>query len=694
MIDKEAVLALFRDRTRKPMRFKDIVASLGLGSRESRALKKVLRQMLRSGELVLTKKGHYGSSEEMDMVTGFFEAHREGYGFVVPDKPGQRDLFIPARAARAAMDGDMVVAKVENAQKRVGRVVRVTQRAHKMVAGRVDLSGKVCYVKPKSRSISFDIYIPPKEKHGARHGQSVVVEILEYPTETRAAIGRIVKTLKKPHEPRELVETIIEEFSLPKRFPSNVRSEARALGFKGASRRKDLRGLNTVTIDGERAKDFDDAISIARSPEGYRLWVHIADVGFYVGWDSDIDVEARKRATSVYFPDRVVPMLPKELSEELCSLKPRVDRHAFTVEMDFDRRGRRSGARFYPSLINSDERMTYTAVSKVIVDRDRKVRKRYDRLVGDFELMGELCSLIRKRRFDRGSLDFDLPEPEVLLDMQCRPEAILKAERNFAHFIVEEFMIAANEAVAEHLYGLGVPSIYRIHEEPDISKTEDVLKLARPFVPTLKKPGPKALHRLLRAIKGKPEEEALTYVVLRSLKQARYSVDNVGHFGLASKCYTHFTSPIRRYPDLVVHRILREVLRKKGLPERREKELRRMLPDMALQSSRLERVAEDSERDAINAMRAWFMKDKVGEKFEARVVGISPYGMKVRLKDIYVEGFIHVSSLTDDFYQYNERAFTLRGRHTGRKFRFGHDVEVRLDRVDMDEKELVFGLLS
>jgi ribonuclease R len=372
--------------------------------------------------------------------------------------------------------------------------------------------------------------------------------------------------------------------------------------------------------------------------------------------------------------------------------------------MDFDRTGKMLDSRFYPSLIKSNERMTYTSVRKILVDEDPKERKKYDYLLHEFDLMGELCGLLRQRRIERGSLDFDLPEPEVLLDLQGRPEAILRAERNFAHLIIEEFMIAANEAVAEHLLKLGVPSLYRIHEEPDPDRVEDVMKFAGHYVRMGKKPGPKSYYKVLRAVQGRPEEEAITYMVLRSLKQARYSPENVGHFGLASKCYTHFTSPIRRYPDLVVHRILREVLKRKQLSDKRIKELERVLPEISLNSSRRERTADESERQVTDAMRAWFMKDKVGDEFEARVVGITPYGIRIRLNDYYIDGTVRVSYMTDDYYRYDERTLTLKGRHTERTltlkgrhtkkaFKIGQKLGVRLDRVDLEEREMMFGLV-
>jgi ribonuclease R len=693
MIDREQVLLFFRDKTRRPLSFREMAALMGLRAAEGRALKKVLRRMVRNGELVRTRRGLYGPAEEMELVTGYFEAHGDGYGFVVQEKPGRRDLFIPVKATLSAMDNDRVVAREEDPRRRKGRIIRILERAHARIVGTVDVERGVCYVKPKSKAIQFDIYIPPKCRGGARRGQRVLVEITEYPTGKRSAVGCVLKALPRPEDPRAEVESVIEEFSLPKRFPRHVLAEAGRQREKRFGKRKDLTGLHTVTIDGERARDFDDAVSIRLDEHGYTLWVHIADVGFYVGWDSPLDLEARKRATSVYFPDRVIPMLPKDLSEDLCSLRPGVQRPAFTVQMSFDRNGGMTDAAFYPSLIRSNERMTYTSVRKILVDEDERERAKYDYLLQDFDFMRDLAGILRNRRMERGSLDFDLPEPEVLLDVQCRPEAILRAERNLAHIIVEEFMIAANEAVAGHLEGMGVPSLYRIHEEPDPRKVEEIVRVARPPIAG-RKTGPGDLHSLLKAVKGKREEEVVTYLVLRALKQARYSPDNVGHFGLASGSYTHFTSPIRRYPDLVVHRILREVLLKKRLPEKRLEALGSALPDIAFNSSRRERAAEAAERDVVDAMRMWFMRDKVGEEFDGKVVGVASYGVRVRLNDFYVDGFLHMSCLTDDFYVFDEPAMTLRGRHTGRTFALGQALRVRVDRVDIEEREIAFGTVS
>ncbi|MGE5894134.1 MAG: ribonuclease R [bacterium] len=700
MMDKDTILEQIRG-INQPLSFRLLSERLGFSKREARQLKKVLKQLIKEGKIIRTRKGLYGQAEEMSLVTGYFEAHRDGYGFVVLEKPGERDIFIPSRATMGAMDNDMVVVRVENIQRRQGRIIRILKRAFQRVAGIIEVEGKNVYLRPKHMRLPFDISIPPAEKGKAKDGDTVIVEITKYPTENRPPTGRVVKIIKEPGDPKAEIEAIVDEFNVPRRFPSDVIEASNTLLSVGiedygtGKTRKDLTGLTTVTIDGERAKDFDDAVSIKLTPEGYKLYVHIADVSNYVDWDDIIDIEARNRATSVYLPDRVSPMLPPSLSEDICSLRPGVKRMTFTVEMDFDRHGNRTGEKFYPSVIQSNERMTYTAVSRIIVDQDPKERTRYNALLGDFELMAELCGVLRKKRLERGSLDFDLPEPEVILDLEGQLEAIIKAERNFAHMLIEEFMIAANEAVAEFIESRGVPSLYRIHEEPDESKMDEILAVVRGVANLqLSHIRSEDLPSILSRIKGTPSEEVINYIILRSLKQARYSVTNVGHFGLASKSYSHFTSPIRRYPDLVVHRVLKDVLiYKKGIPDKKLKAYESVLPDIALNSSRMERIADEAEREVIDAMRAWFMKGRVGDQFGARIVGITPYGMKLRLKEFYIEGFLRVSSMADDYYQYNEKDLSLFGKNTKKQYRIGKDLTVRVDKVDMQEREILFGIV-
>jgi ribonuclease R len=386
-------------------------------------------------------------------------------------------------------------------------------------------------------------------------------------------------------------------------------------------------------------------------------------------------------------------MLPERLSNNLCSLVPKKDRFTFTAELHYDKKGRLIDKSFYPSIINSNERMTYTSVSKILVDRDGREREKYDYLVESFEIMEELCGILREGRMKRGTLDFDLPEPEVLLDLQGNPEAIIRAERNLAHIIIEEFMIAANEAVASHIEALGIASLYRIHEKPDSLKIEELRPVFNAFGIKIKKSGPKVFHSILKQIKGSAEESLLHILLLRSLKQAKYSTDNIGHFGLASKSYTHFTSPIRRYPDLIVHRILRDSLNRDKLSRKKTEHLEKLLPDIAAHSSRTERTADEAEREIVNAMRVWFMKDKVGNEYEGIVSKISSQGMRIQLKDFFIEGFLHVSSMTDDYYRFDEKNYRLTGRRTKHKFTISTQVTVRIERVDTEEREILLGLV-
>lgn len=690
---REKVLAYLKTKTSKPASFREIAGALRVPSRRMRSLKRLLRSMAGSGDIYKTRTRLYGLSEQMSLVNGTFEAHRDGYGFVLPEKMGERDLFIPPGRTSGAMTGDRVIARVESPEKREARIIRITERKQKRVVGKLCFGKNLYYVEPRGRRIPFDVSIAPKDRAGAKPGDTVVAEITSFPTVTRPPEGRVVKILPASESPRAEVDAVIENSGLPHKFPGPVLAEARVLSDKVSVRgRVDCRPLLTVTIDGEMAKDFDDAISIEHSSDGFTLWVHIADVSHYVPWNSALDVEARRRGTSVYFPGRVVPMLPKALSNNLCSLLPKTDRFTFTVQMEFDGKGNMIDSSFYPSMIHSNERMTYTSVKKILIDHDPVERERYAYLIPQFEIMAELCQFLRSRSSKRGSLDFDLPEPEVLLDIQGRPEAILRSERNLSHMIVESFMIAANEAVATFLEQSRMPSLYRVHEKPDTDKLDDMKRIFRALGLTLRNTGPKSFHRVFRDARGTPGETLVNMLLLRSLKQAKYATENIGHFGLASGAYTHFTSPIRRYPDLVVHRILRETLRGKKLPPGKTQFLLNNLPDIAFHSSRTERVADEAEREVVDAMRVWYMKDRIGEEFEGFVKDINSRGIKVQLREVFVEGFLRVSSLTDDYYRFDEKHYRLVGRHTRRAFTIGKTVNVRIDRVDIEERSISLGI--
>jgi ribonuclease R len=695
VINQESILKFLKKRAARPVKFSEIADSLRFTKKEYKTLKRILRSLIKSGEIIRTKAGHYGLLEKMNLVTGTFDAHRDGYGFVVSEKSGEQDVFIPPRRTMGAMSGDRIVARIESPFKRDGSIIKILERTQKKIIGELCKERNSYYVKPKSKKVPYYILVIPENIGKAVVGDMVTVEITAFPSTATPPEGKILKILPQIVEPSQEIDLIIEEFSLPNKFPASVLAETRGLKKAGSQFRNriDCRKLLTVTIDGETAKDFDDAISISRSEGGFILYVHIADVSYYVPWDSALDLEARKRGTSVYFPGSVVPMLPEKLSNNLCSLVPQKDRLTFTVEIHFDQTGQILKKNFYQSIICSDERMTYTSVKNILVDKDKHELSRYARLVYSLEMMEELSGLLRKQRIKRGSLDFDLPEPEVLLDIQGRPEAIIKSERNLAHLIIEDFMISANEAVASYLEESGIPSIYRVHEKPDPAKLDELKPVFRAFGFKMQQSGTRAFHSILMKIKGTSEESFLNVLLLRSLRQAKYFTENIMHFGLASKCYTHFTSPIRRYPDLVIHRILKDAISKNKMTGKKKDHLKKILPDIASNSSKCERTADEAEREIINAMRVWFMKDRVGDEYEGTVTHITSHGLKVQLKDFFVEGFLHVSSMTDDYYRFDEKKYRLTGRRRRKTFGIGQKINIRVDRVNLEEKEIILGLI-
>jgi len=690
----DEILKYLKTKTSKPVGMKEIARNIGVFSGRSGSLRRVLKSLTSSGSIYRTHSGLYGIADRMNLITGEFQGHRDGYGFILPDKSGEADLFIPRRKTMGAMSGDRVIARVESLKRREGAIIKILERARKRIIGKLCHEKGSYFVAPKGKNLPFDVLVSAGNRNGAKSGNLVLVELTSYPTPTRPPEGRVLKVLPDADHPGVEIDMIIEEHSLPRSFASPVLKEAKGLSPTiRLGSRVDCRGLTTVTIDGEDAKDFDDAISIKKIKGGFILYVHIADVSHYVTWESGIDLEARRRGTSVYFPGQVIPMLPETLSNDLCSLLPRTDRFAFTVEMHVSTDGKMMKKEFYPSVINSNERLTYTAVGRILVDHDPVERERYGYLMEDLETMGELYDILKRSRVKRGSLDFDLPEPYILLDLQGSPEAIMKTERNVSHMIIEEFMIAANEAVSSTIEGLHVPSLYRVHEEPDIAKLDELRPILKTFGLETRGAGVSAFRSILKKIKGKTEGPMLNILLLRSLKQAKYSTENTGHFGLASKSYTHFTSPIRRYPDLVVHRVLKDILSGKGITGENRSYLQSVLPEIAAHSSATERTADEAEREIVRAMRAWFMKDKVGNVYEGFVTSINPRGLRVQLKEIFVEGFLRVSSMSDDYYWFDEERFRLIGRRRKKSFTMGDEITVRVESVDIEEREIAFSLV-
>ncbi|MHC1696732.1 MAG: ribonuclease R [Geobacteraceae bacterium] len=637
-------------------------------------------------------------------VTGRLSTHRDGYGFVIPDEGGD-DVFIPARYLRDNMHGDRVVVHIQSRStsgRREGRVVETLERGFTSIVGRFESTGDDGLVIPDEPRLSMPIAIPAAARLKARPGQMVVAEITDYPSGRRGASGRIIEVLGNQNDPDVEFLTIVRKYGLPDLFPPEVLAEAtsvyRPVGDSDREGRVDLRDLLTVTIDGETARDFDDAVSVrSEKDDSIRLWVSIADVSHYVAPGSCLDREALKRGTSVYFPDRCIPMLPEKLSNGICSLNPREDRLAMTAELLFDATGEARESRFYPSVIRSDERLTYTEVKEILADENPETMQRYATLCNDLRTMEVLAGRLGEKRRQRGSIDFDLPEPEIILDLQGRPESIGIAERNLAHRLIEEFMLAANEAVASHLEGHGIPCIFRIHEPPDPVKLKDFQDFIKPMGLSFKLRGasvvPAEFQRLLGEVEGRPEERMVNELLLRCMKQARYSAENLGHFGLASPCYLHFTSPIRRYPDLVAHRILKDQLSNR-LQKRQRGKLAADLPEVAEQSSLRERKAMEAEREIIDLKRLQYMEKHLGEVYDACITGVASFGFFVELPDLVVEGLVHVSALGNDLFRLLEKQHTLRGQKSGIAFRIGDRVRVRVDAVNRSNKRIEFSLES
>jgi ribonuclease R len=704
------LIALIKTRTGKPVMVRELMRLLKLKTEDRHELKRALNELVLNGELVKTRGNRYGLPEKMDLETGIFQAHAQGYGFVIPETKGRTDIYISAQGKLDAMNGDKIVARVSPpvgkkkiTGKREGVIIRILERAHTRVVGTYELpdakTGGYGFVTSQDPKITQDLVISRENVGKAKNGDIVSAEIIAYPLRGRPPEGRIIKVIGRPGQPGIDAELIIEQYELPVHFTPATLREAEDIPqqISAAMRkgRKDLRDLVTVTIDGETARDFDDAISIEKIKAGYRLWVHIADVSSYVREGTSLDEEAYQRATSVYLPDRAIPMLPEALSNGICSLNPNVDRLTFTCEMDVSPEGEILRYEIYESVINSNERMTYTAVREILVDRDAAQRKRYAALLDEFGLMEELMSVLRTKRAKRGSIDFDLPEPQIVLDLQGRMTDILRAERNMAHQIIEEFMLAANETTARHIERKKAPFIYRVHEEPAEEKLTDLIDFLATLgitLPAVKKLKPLHLQKALARAKGTPEETLINTVLLRTMKQAKYSAENVGHFGLAAETYTHFTSPIRRYPDLIVHRILKADLRGKLKDVVYTEQLAEKLPGQAEHCSKRERVAMEAERDVVAMLKLEFMKDKVGETYDGIITGVLQFGFFVQLNEFFVEGLVHVSSLNDDYYHYVEKMHTLRGERKKRSYRIGDTVRVRVDKVDPVRKRIDFSL--
>lgn len=710
MITEQQLLDFMHETAYKPMTYQELEQHFHIeDAAEFKEFLKMLNHLEDEGKIVLTSANRYGVPGRMQMVRGRLQAHAKGFAFLIPEDREHPDVYIHANDLKSSMNGDTVLVRVTSKGPEGGRlegeVVRIVKRAITQVVGVFQNHEVYGFVIPDDKRINRDIFIPRGSFLGAVDGQKVVVKIVNYPEGRAAAEGEIIEVLGHKDDPGIDILSVIRKHQLPEGFPEEVMAEAEQVPESiteeeiARQGRRDLRGLNIVTIDGEDAKDLDDAVNVERLPNGhYRLGVHIADVGYYVPENSKLDQEAYNRGCSVYLVDRVIPMLPKRLSNGICSLNPQVDRLTMSCVMEFNEQMKVVNHDIFTSVIKTKERMTYKNVYKILEEEDPELIERYSDLVDDFKLMKEIAMKLRNMRMRRGAVDFDFEESKIIVDEEGKPVDIVKRERTVAEQIIEEFMLAANETVAEHFHWLKVPFIYRVHEDPDQEKLQNFLAFASNFGYQVKGRGnaihPRALQSLLEDIQGTKEQTVISTMMLRSMKQAKYDSEMSGHFGLAAEFYSHFTSPIRRYPDLVIHRVMREVFENNGaLSEQRQEYLASRMQDIAQQSSERERVAVEAERDTEKMKKAEFMLDKVGEVFEGMISSVTSFGMFIELENT-VEGLIRLSMLTDDYYHFDDQHMALIGERTSKVFRIGDELEIRVARVNMDDYTIDFEMLD
>lgn len=702
---KQKMLGLISEAAYNPLKKEELAMIFDIHHTEMPMFYNFLDELVEGGYLILTKKGKYTSPNKMGLFVGKLVSHKKGFGFVESDEEYTQDLFIPADSLNGAMHNDRVIAEITTQatdEKRAeGRIIKIVERAITDVVGTFQESKNFGFVIPDNKKFNKDIFIPKKFFNGARGNDKVVCRITQWPTEDRKPEGKIVEILGQKGDRYVEIASVIREHGLPEEFPQKVLDEAQKVAIEipqeEIDRRLDLRDMNIFTIDGEDAKDLDDAVSIEILDNGnFKLGVHIADVTHYVKEKSKLDKEALKRATSVYLVDKVIPMLPKTLSNGVCSLNPFEDKLTLSVFMEIDHNGEVIKHDIKETIINSKARMTYTEVSDILEKDDEKLKNTFSKVANDFFTAEKLARILMKRREKRGAIDFDFPEAKIILNKDGDVVDIKQYERRISNRIIEEFMLITNETVAEHFFWLNMPFVYRVHETPAHEKIETLNKFISTFGYVIKgdleSVHPKALQGIIEKIHGKTEEKAISTIMLRSLKQARYSPECVGHFGLAAQYYSHFTSPIRRYPDLQIHRIIKEFLNGK-ISQKRQDQLAQIVDYASTQSSEREREAELAERDVKDIYKARYMEDKVGEEFVGIVSSVTSFGMFIEL-DNTVEGLVRLADMSDDYYIFDENTFTILGERTKKMYRIGDVVKIKVEKVNVDFREIDFKLLE
>ena len=684
-----------------PMKIKELCIVLGVSKEDRPQLERILLELQEEGKITLSKRGKYAKSEIKQLV-GIFTAHQKGFGFVSIEGEDE-DIFIPADDVNGAMHQDTVevsISPVVTGRRREGKILKIIERGMKQVVCTFDKSENFGFAIPDNPKFGTDIFVPLERSKGAVSGHKVVIEITDYGKRGKHPEGKVIEIIGHINDPGTDILSIVRAYDMPVEFSEkimrqveNVSNEVSEADMAG---RMDIRDWMMVTIDGEDAKDLDDAVSLRMEGENYILGVHIADVSNYVQERSALDVEALKRGTSVYLVDRVIPMLPHKLSNGICSLNENVNRLALSCIMTINPKGEVIDHQIAETVIRTNRRMTYTNVKKILVDRDPEVIAEYEELVPMFEKMEELAKILRKKRMKRGSIDFDFPETKVVLDKSGKPIEIKPYDRNVATKIIEDFMLIANETVAQHFFWQEIPFVYRTHDNPDSEKIHKLSTFINNFGYTIHigtdEVHPKELQKLLEKIEGSEEEALISRLTLRSMKQARYTTSCTGHFGLATNYYCHFTSPIRRYPDLQIHRIIKETLRGR-MKDKRIEHYEEILNEVAKHSSEMERRADEAERETIKLKKVEYMEDHIDEEFEGVISGVMEWGFFVELPNT-VEGLVRVTELRDDFYQFYEDTYELVGEATNRRFKLGQKIRVRVLSTDRIMRTIDFGLVE
>ena len=694
-----------------PMKAKEIAAVLQVSKEDREALRLVLEALVEEGKITLSKRGKYSKGKPR-VLTGTFQANARGFGFVIPDAEGEEDLFIPEECKNGAFQGDQVevlVTGYKEGGRREGKILQILSHGIVHVVGLYQKSKGFGFVLPDDAHVEQDIFVAEADSKGANDGDKVVVELTSYGDgadekqkkngrvrRPKRPEGKVVEILGKAGEPGVDILSIIKAYDLPLDFPEKVKNQADrvpdAISEADMAGRLDLRMLQMVTIDGEDAKDLDDAVSLEMDGENYKLGVHIADVANYVQENSALDREALKRGTSVYLVDRVIPMLPTRLSNGICSLNAKEDRLALSCLMTVNPKGEVIDHQIAETVICVNERMTYTSVAKILEEKDPEECQKYETLVPMFEQMAKLSAILRESRKKRGSIDFDFPETKVILDENGKPVELKAYDRNVATKLIEDFMLLANETVAEEYFWREVPFVYRNHEAPDEEKIKSLSTFINNFGFHIhvgnQEVKPKEVQKLLAKIEDTPQEAMICRLALRSMKRAGYTPENLGHFGLAAKYYTHFTSPIRRYPDLQIHRIIKDVLRGR-MKEEKAAHYEAILPEVTKHASETERRADEAERETIKLKKTEYMQQHLGEVYEGVISGVTRWGAYVELPNT-VEGLVHVSNMMDDHYEYVEDSYEMVGEHTGKTYRLGQPVKIKVLSVDKLSRTIDF----